>query len=131
MMLRNSRYGLFWGCSRFPECRSTHGAHPDGRPLGKPATAEVKQARIAAHAAFDRLWKGGGMRRSDAYRWLTQAMGRTQQMLMGEMDAAECAEVVRLVSEKLPTLGNRKARRAAFDKTSRRAFMAAAKNERK
>lgn len=58
MMLRNSRYGLFWGCSRFPECRSTHGAHPDGRPLGKPATAEVKQARIAAHAAFDRLWKG-------------------------------------------------------------------------
>ena len=63
-------------------------------------------------------------------RLFPEALGALQ-VHMGEMDAAECAEVVRLVSEKLPTLGNRKARRAAFDKTSRRAFMAAAKNERK
>lgn len=34
MTLRNSRYGFFYGCSRFPDCRATHGAHPDGQPLG-------------------------------------------------------------------------------------------------
>ena len=34
MMLRESKFGLFYGCSTFPVCRATHGAHKDGRPLG-------------------------------------------------------------------------------------------------
>lgn len=103
MTLRNSRFGLFYGCESYPRCRSTHGAHPDGRPLGKPATEAVRQARMAAHAAFDRLWQGGGMRRGQAYRWLTRAMGRTRQVHIGEMDATECAAVVRLVTAQLDT----------------------------
>lgn len=58
MRLRNSRFGPFYGCENFPDCRATHGAHPDGRPLGTPANSETKRARIAAHAAFDGLWAG-------------------------------------------------------------------------
>lgn len=46
MLLRESRFGKFYGCTRFPECRGTHGAHPDGRPLGVPANAETKEARV-------------------------------------------------------------------------------------
>lgn len=100
MVLRDSHFGLFWGCSRYPACRGKHGAHPDGRPLGTPATLEVRQARMAAHAAFDPLWQGGGMRRPDAYRWLTRAMGRKEQVHIGEFGLEECAEVVRLCARR-------------------------------
>lgn len=100
LRLRPSRFGLFYGCERFPACRSTHGAHPNGKPLGVPATAEVKKARIAAHDAFDRLWKGGGMKRKAAYRWLTQAMGRERQVHIGEMGIEDCRRVVELVRQR-------------------------------
>lgn len=96
MVLRDSRFGLFWGCSRWPACNGKHGAHPDGRPLGKPATLAVRQARMAAHAAFDPIWLGGAMRRPEAYRWLTRAMGRQRQVHIGELGLEECALVVRL-----------------------------------
>ena len=53
MQLRRSRFGLFYGCDRYPLCKGTHGAHPDGRPLGVPATGEVKHLRIRAHELLD------------------------------------------------------------------------------
>lgn len=73
MVRRNSRYGLFYGCSRFPECRATHGAHKaTGLPLGVPGNRETKEARMGAHAAFDSLWrpKGAPLTRKNAYAWL-------------------------------------------------------------
>lgn len=36
MRLRKSRFGLFYGCTRYPYCKASHGAHPDGAPLGVP-----------------------------------------------------------------------------------------------
>jgi ssDNA-binding Zn-finger/Zn-ribbon topoisomerase 1 len=50
---RNGQPRLFWGCSRFPECRATHGAHPDGSPLGHPADSETKAMRMATHRAAE------------------------------------------------------------------------------
>lgn len=35
MVLRNSRYGRFLGCSRFPECKATIPADKEGKPLPK------------------------------------------------------------------------------------------------
>lgn len=43
----------------------------DGKPL---ASAEVHEARIAAHAAFDPLWKSGKRSRAQAYNLLAEAM---------------------------------------------------------
>jgi ssDNA-binding Zn-finger/Zn-ribbon topoisomerase 1 len=78
----------FYGCSRFPDCQGIHGAHPDGRPLGKPADKATKQLRIEAHAAFDNLWQGGRMSRSAAYRWLQRKMGMTsEECHIGRFDA--------------------------------------------
>jgi ssDNA-binding Zn-finger/Zn-ribbon topoisomerase 1 len=105
MVLRHTpKFGgrLFWGCSRWPTCSGIHGAHPDGRPLGIPADAETKRARIAAHAAFDRLWRGGQMSRGEAYRWLQTALGMTKEEAhIGRFDAATCARVVAAVGEHL------------------------------
>jgi len=94
MVLRASRFRPFYSCTRYPACRGTHGAHPDGRPLGVPADAATRQARIDAHAAFDRVWSGGAKgARQRAYSWLAAKMGR-DVVHIGEMTVAECVEVV-------------------------------------
>lgn len=59
MVLKPSKYGLFYGCSTWPECNSTHSAHQaTGEPMGIPADKETKAWRMKAHDAFDKLWKG-------------------------------------------------------------------------
>lgn len=59
---------------------------------------ETHASRIKAHDAFDRLWKNGGLSRTEAYRRLADAM----RMATGEchislMSAEQAKEVVRLV----------------------------------
>lgn len=92
----------FWIC-RTTGCDARCGCHPNSkRPLGGMATKATRDARMRAHAAFDRLWKGGpGKRfetRSEAYRWLAAAMGLAEVVThIGMFDAVQCDEVVRLV----------------------------------
>lgn len=110
MRLRPSRFGLFYGCTAYPDCKGTHGAHPDGAPLGVPASQTVKQARISAHAAFDELWKYADhlecydpeddaarekirrAARGRAYRWLASEMGR-ENVHIGELGEEDCFSV--------------------------------------
>lgn len=102
MELRQSRYGQFYGCTNFPDCRGTHGAHPDGTPLGKPGDREVKQWRIKAHAAFDKFWKSEAVgfpsrnkARGWAYRWLQEQMGLSgAECHIGLFDVEQCKRVV-------------------------------------
>lgn len=74
MQRRKSIHGLFYGCSRWPLCKSAHGCHPDGRPLGIPGNAATKAARMVAHDAFDAMWKRAGWKRPTAYKWMQQAL---------------------------------------------------------
>ncbi len=95
MTLKDSKYGLFYGCSTFPDCRSAHGAHPDGKPLGIPAKADVKKARIEAHDAFDLIWQGGYLTRKATYIWLRKTLGMSSEDChIGRFDKAECARVI-------------------------------------
>lgn len=97
MELRNSRFGKFWGCTKFPMCKGAHGAHEDGRPLGIPADRATKQLRIKAHEAFDRLWKGRQMTRSKAYRWLQEQLGLSSAAChIGQFDADKCKQVIKV-----------------------------------
>lgn len=92
----------FYGCSRFPECRSTHGAHPDGTPLGIPATKATKQARIRAHDVFDQLHRPGRMTRSQAYVFLAKRMGMSKdECHIGRFDAAQCDQVIAIATRRL------------------------------
>lgn len=107
MTLRNSRFGLFYGCSNYPECDATHGAHPDGRPLGTPADEDTKQARIAAHAAFDTIWQNSTVKgaRKRAYRWLAEQLGLSaDDCHIGMFDQATCERVVEVCLEQRPNL---------------------------
>jgi ssDNA-binding Zn-finger/Zn-ribbon topoisomerase 1 len=100
MVLRESRFGLFYGCVRYPACDTTHGAHADGTPLGVPANKETRQARMAAHAAFDQLWQGAtkaGKKsaRHKAYAWLREQLDLTKEEChIGRFDKAMCQRVI-------------------------------------
>jgi len=123
MVLRYSKKynGPFYGCSNFPECRATHGAHADGRPLGKPADKFTKQCRIQAHEAFDKLWMEAPkfydlpslkvqnkkarrmykriqrIARGRAYKWLEIQLGLEDgECHIGMFDADTCARVIKI-----------------------------------
>ena len=96
MIRRPSRYGLFYGCIRYPECRSTHGCHPNGAPLGIPGDPETKRARMRAHDAFDALWKTKRMTRQQGYLWLRRVMRMSKEEgHIGRFTVAQCEELLR------------------------------------
>jgi hypothetical protein len=52
---------------------------------------------MAAHEAFDTLWKGQGasMSRKDAYTWLAERLGiSSDECHIGRFDKAMCGKVV-------------------------------------
>ena len=95
----------FYGCSRFPACRAAHGAHPDGKPMGVPANLETKQARMAAHAAFDAHWQKRGLSKKQAYLFLQDVMGMTAaEAHIANFDKAQCELLVqRIKAQKEPS----------------------------
>lgn len=73
--------GPIWECI---PCGAYVGCHPRSkRPLGCVASAETRALRVAAHAAFDPLWRAKMRRdgcsqseaRTAAYRWLSECLG--------------------------------------------------------
>ena len=94
-------YGPIWTCT---PCQSWVGCHPGTEnALGGLANAELRAAKMAAHAAFDPLWKkkmrrdgcSQGDARRAGYRWLSKQLGiPIKQTHIGEMDLDECRRVV-------------------------------------
>ena len=91
----NLHHLRFWQCA---PCDARVGCHEGTeRPLGRLANAELRQAKMAAHAVFDPLWKGGPMTRNTAYGWLADQLGipRTECHI-GMFDVDRCRLVVAL-----------------------------------
>ena len=83
----------FWRCH---PCNAYVGCHPGTQnPLGRLADPELRRAKMAAHAAFDPLWKNGAMSRKEAYAWLAQALNLSpDDCHMGMFDLNGCKRVV-------------------------------------
>lgn len=95
MRLLDTRKGRFYGCIRYPECRTTHGCHPDGAPLGVPADKETREARIEAHYWFDALWRSGQYTRGAAYRRLQSFLNmEREECHIGKFSKSQCERVV-------------------------------------
>lgn len=85
-------YGPIYDCR---PCDAYVGAHPDGTPKGTPANKVLRAARRACHEAFDPLWQSGEMTRSDAYRWLSDAMGLPRSKAhIGMLDLLGCKNLL-------------------------------------
>lgn len=109
MVLRDSKYGLFYGCSNYPNCKAAHGAHKKtGKPLGTPADKKTKKARMGAHEAFDQLWKNKHMSRSAAYQWMQKAMEMSEnEAHIGRFTESQCAKLKILVEKHLEELDDK------------------------
>jgi hypothetical protein len=94
-------FGPAWFCP----CRPAWvGCHPGTtRALGRLADADLRKAKIAAHAAFDQLWRGKmrrdacskGKARGIGYAWLADQLGiDTAACHIGMFDVATCQRVV-------------------------------------
>lgn len=95
MILKDGKYGQFYSCVNFPACRGSHGAHANGQPLGYPADYKTKQWRIAAHEAFDQLWKSGEMTRRQAYQKLAEIMNLpSKDAHISKFNKAQCSELL-------------------------------------
>lgn len=96
-------YGPIWTCV---PCQAWVGCHPGTEtPLGGLANAELRAAKIAAHATFDPLWKRKmirdqctkGQARRAGYKWLAEQMGiEFKKCHIGYMNLDECAKVVEI-----------------------------------
>jgi ssDNA-binding Zn-finger/Zn-ribbon topoisomerase 1 len=116
MVLRDSkRFGPFYGCTHFPDCKATHGAHGNdsgdkwGEPLGVPADQATKDLRHATHAVFDRIWKNchreygfanDHMRqtaRKRCYAWLADRLELAEDDChIGAFDADQCRQAIEI-----------------------------------
>jgi hypothetical protein len=74
------------------------------QPLGRLANAELRRAKIAAHAAFDPIWRSGRSSRSDAYAWLAKQLGiAIQNCHIGMFDVEQCRRVVEVCEQRAAT----------------------------
>jgi ssDNA-binding Zn-finger/Zn-ribbon topoisomerase 1 len=92
----------FYGCSRFPLCNSTHGAHPNGSPLGTPATQEVKDLRIKVHGLCDQIWGDWKVisreKKREIYDWMKKNAPKEH---IAEMDKNDLLETERVLMLKI------------------------------
>lgn len=86
----------FWLC----ECGAYVGSHKQlGNPLGRPAGAETRSSRNAAHTAFDPIWRDGITSRTNAYRWLARQLGiDVADCHIANFDAETCKRVIEIVT---------------------------------
>lgn len=62
----------FWACW---DCNAWVGCHSGtDKPFGPLATTELREARHAAHLAFDPVWQDGRLSRTAAYDWLAREL---------------------------------------------------------
>ena len=83
----------FWHCE---PCDAYVGCHPQTtNPLGRLANAELRKAKMDAHAAFDPIWQSEEMTRTEAYVWLSTTIGISiDDCHMGMFDVDTCSKVI-------------------------------------
>lgn len=92
-------FGMLWACT----CGAYVGCHPGSiLPLGRLADRELREAKKAAHAVFDPIWKkeienGAKHRaaRTFGYAWLAKELGISpDQCHIGWFDVEQCQRVI-------------------------------------
>ncbi len=88
-------------CARYPACDSYVGAHRHNHmPMGTLANKPLRHKRIAAHAAFNRLWQSGRMAKKAAYRWLQVQLGvPSEEAHIANFSEWRCDQVIRLCGQ--------------------------------
>lgn len=100
MSLKGSKYKnrdgterKFYGCNGYPECKGTHGANPDGTPLGVPADGETKALRQALHKMLEIVFGSWDSKenRNQMYGWLKK---NAPEAHIGSMSKSQILETI-------------------------------------
>lgn len=110
----NHVYGRDFGPIYSCVCGRLVGVHRGTKkPLGVPADAETRKARIRAHAALDPLWKrhknrtSAARKRRKIYRWLAAQLGIAEHDChIGQFDIQTCDRVVEICTSTPPSFPN-------------------------
>ncbi len=90
-----------WRCV---PCKASVGCHKNSKdhaPLGRLANQELKRLKMDAHAAFDPLWKSGGMKRKQAYGYLADKLGIQFSLChIGMFNEEMCRKVIQICEAK-------------------------------
>ncbi len=70
--------------------------------MGTLANGDLRNKRIKAHKAFDRIWKYGIMEKWQAYRWLQAKFGlRSDQAHIANFSEYMCDQLILVCDELL------------------------------
>lgn len=97
---KDGRRRPFYRCYKSPECTGTHGAHPNGAPLGRPANKETRVLRMKVHAELDKIfpWKKK-IGKVKTHRWLLERdFGGGH---VANMSATECRDALIILKKKV------------------------------
>lgn len=87
----------FWSCAPCGAFVGTHADSPRHQPLGRLANAELRQAKSAAHAAFDPIWRDGVHTRDAAYTALAWGMQLApEQAHIGMFSVDQCRQLTKI-----------------------------------
>lgn len=92
------KWDLIWHCL---DCLALVGCHEGTDiPLGLMADTPTRDARYQAHKAFDRLWRGGGLSRAEAYAWMARTLMVTpEQAHIGMLSTRQCEALIDAVAK--------------------------------
>lgn len=94
----NGKPRRFWGCRNFPECKGTHGAHPDGTPMGIPADEETKKWRVKAHDVLTDIANKYGLSRNEQYSMIQGLMHMSpSEAHISNFNTEQCQKLIRLL----------------------------------
>ena len=83
-------YGMVYLCRN---CGAYVGVHKGtDKPLGRLADAELRRWKMAAHNAFDPIWKYG------KFRHRRNAAYAVEQTHSGMFDVAQCQQVIQIMN---------------------------------
>lgn len=112
-----------WVCDTCGNSVGTHHrSNTPTKPLGCIPTREIAKGRAELHNRMDVLWRFGGMKRGEIYRWIGGTLGR--QFHVGELRTLDEIEVVRNALRRLEEIASKvrenKVFRTPVDELSRR-----------
>ena len=99
MRLTVGCYSLHYSCSKWPNCDGTHGAHPNGDPMGIPANKKVRELRETVYQQLNLIWNYKFKpERNQMYQWIKQNCKKEH---IGEMNEAELKDLIKKVNKQV------------------------------
>lgn len=87
-------YGYVWVCPDYPKCDNYVGCHKGtSKALGTLCGPEIRSIRIAAHSAFDRIWRNKIITRKAAYKKLAEYLA-VQEVHIGSSNIKTCKHII-------------------------------------